>query len=195
MTPLAPPPASAFTLRHRLLAVGLALVFIVVAGLVTRVAQRIELDSEQVWADVALGQAADFEFGRLTVADVRVGGVLADGDTRTVSAGRYVLVDVRVDADRERVPSLRLQLDSGRDSYLPVVEGFAVVPPGFSTTISFVFELPTEAVDGLSLQVRPTQIISATPQVLRHRVALTREQAQGAAALTVRTTTPEVVAR
>lgn len=194
MSVTAPPP-SAYGAWHRVLAVVIALVCILVAGVITQLGQAIDEDSRQVWADVGVDQPAAFTFGELSVTDVRVGGVLAVDDERTVSAGRYVVVDLRIDAVRERGRSLQVELDSGERTYLPLVEGTPSVAAGFTVVSSWVFELPTDAVGELTLRVRPTEIITNTPLELRHRTSISADRVAASAPVVVRVAPDEVVAR
>jgi hypothetical protein len=95
---------------------------------------------------------------RITVHGTKLAGTLADGSDRVDSPGVFVVLDVTAEALRKPT-TVEADLISGDRSYAPSERsvssaGLSTVPVGFPQRGSLVFELPVDALDGVTLRIR-----------------------------------------
>ena len=161
---------------ERIIAGLLALTTILVAGIATRAAARVDEGDRYVYTALQPDQPARIgEHGTLLLTGVRVGGVWRDRDTLVPTSGIFVVFDFEITAGIEETPSISAELLHGEVRYLPVETEFEPTPPGFSSTRSELFEVPAEVLDDLVLVIGQREFVYSQQHWLRWQVEVPAE--------------------
>lgn len=155
--------------------VAIALVGLAAVGLrLSEGAQDFEVVRGVLSAPVSLND------GTVTASEVRVGTALGrEGEVYAETPGLFVVVRVEVAATgRRELPVYSARLFTGSRRY-DAFDGARVgnVPPGFATASDLVFEVDPAQLADLTLELAPSQVLTAYAEHARIHLGITDENA------------------
>jgi hypothetical protein len=157
---------------------------LVAIGLVALAAAGLRLSEGDEGFEVVRGVRGEpvvLNDGTVTATDVRVGTSLSnEGDVYAVTPGLFVVVRVEVAATGERaLPGYDARVITGPRRY-EAFRGSTVgnVPPGFQTEQDLVVEVDPAALADITLELDPTELLTAYPEHARIHLGITEENAE-----------------
>jgi hypothetical protein len=166
--------------RSRLIRVLVAVALVALAAVGLRLSEGEEDRNFEVVRGV-LGQPVAINDGTVTARAVRVGTSLRrDEEVYAVTEGLFVVVQVEIAAtDRTAIPSLDARLLTEERRYDALLGSTAGnVPPGFAAVQDLVFEIDPAALPDLTLELDPTEFITAYPEHARIHLGITADNAE-----------------
>lgn len=127
------------------------------------------------------GEPVALNDGIVTATEVRVGTSLSrEDEVYAVTPGLFLVVRVEVAATGERkLPGYNARALTGARRY-EALRGSSVgnVPPGFSTEQDLVFEVDPAVLADITLELDPTELLTAYPEHARIHLGITEENAE-----------------
>jgi hypothetical protein len=159
--------------RSRLVRLVVAIALVALAAVGLRLSD--DEDNFEVVRGV-LGEPVPIHGGVVTASDVRVGTALLRFDeVEARTAGLFVVVRVQIGATGTKaVSSPDARVLSGDRRYArfrPV--GAGITQPGFETSVDAVFEVDPAAIDDLTVELYPVELVSGFTQRVRVHLGIT----------------------
>ena len=164
--------------RSRLVRILVAIALVALAAAGLRLSENDE-DFEVVRG--VIGASVTVNDGTLTATDVRVGTALGrEGKVYAETPGLFVVVRTEVAATGRRpLPTYDARVLTGPRRY-DALSGSSLgnVAPGFSSTSDLVFEVDPVVLADLTLELVPTEVLTAYAEHARIHLGITKDNAE-----------------